>query len=82
MSLSKFDLLPKKWTRLLPIRTISEIDMEFTAFVSDPFRYQEVSDAVRKMYELGMSCHQISDSLGAEYKTIKRSLRWLGIVNK
>jgi transposase-like protein len=67
---------------LRPIRTISEVDLEFTAFVSDPFRYQEISDKVRQLYELGMNCHQISDSLGEEYKTIKRSLKWCGILDK
>jgi len=63
---------------LPPIRTISEIDLEFTLFVSEPFRYQEICEEAMRLYRLGMNCFQISKALSEEPKTIKRALRWGG----
>lgn len=50
--------------------------MEFTVFVSEPFRYQEIAEKVTQLYQLGMTRHQIAKSLGEEYKTISRALKW------
>ncbi|MCX6117525.1 MAG: hypothetical protein NT027_08290, partial [Proteobacteria bacterium] len=69
------------WTRLTPIRTTSEVPIEFSVFVSEPFRYQEISIKVQDLQKLGMNCHQISEALGEEYKTIKRAIRWLESLN-
>jgi len=66
-----------EWTRLQPIRTIAEIDLEFTAFTSEPFQYQRFSRKIKQMKDLGMKSSEIARSLGLEPKTVKRALSWI-----
>jgi len=59
-----------------PIRTISEIDLEFPVFTSELFLYQKISLKVKQLHKLGMNVNQISDSLKIDNKTIKKALKW------
>ena len=64
------------WTRLTPIRTVAEIDLEFPIFTQELFLYQKISPKVGELHNLGMNCHQIGKALGVDEKTVKKAIRY------
>jgi hypothetical protein len=62
------------WTRLQPIRTISEIELEFVIFTAEPFAFQSIGGEARRMRRLGMSLRAIGAALGVDEKTVRKAL--------
>jgi hypothetical protein len=65
------------WTRLQPIRTISRVDLDFTVFTQDSFRFQAIQAEASKMRRLGMSLRAIGAALGVDEKTVRKALAGL-----
>ena len=63
------------WTRLQPIRTVSEIDVEFVVFTTERFQFQRIGDEARRMRRLGMSLRAIGAAFGVDEKTVRKALR-------
>jgi len=62
------------WTRLQPIRTASEVPLEFAVFTHEPFVYQRVGPEVRRMRNLGMTLEAIGRAVGVDEKTVRKIL--------
>jgi hypothetical protein len=69
----RFQLL-RRWTRLRPIRTISEVALEFVVFTTEPFSYQRIAPEARKLRALGMTFRAIGHALGVDDKTVRKAL--------
>ena len=67
-------MLEKWWTRLQPIRTASEIPIEFAVFTQDPFAFQSIGAEASRMRRLGMSLRAIGGALGVDEKTVRKAL--------
>ena len=63
------------WTRLRPIRTLSELTFEFPVFPHEPFQYQQVAPEAAKLRRLGMTFRAIGNALGVDAKTVRKALR-------
>ena len=63
------------WTRLQPIRTASEIDLEFVVFTREAFQYQAIGPEADTMRRLGMSLRAIGAALGVDEKQVRKALR-------
>lgn len=72
------DSLPHKWRRLQPIRTVSEIEVDFAIFTSEPFGYQRIQGEARTMRKLGMSLRAIGAAMGVDEKTVRKALATKG----
>jgi len=59
---------------LQPIRTASEIDVEFVVFTREPFHFQRIRVEVARMRRLGMSLRAIGAALGVDEKTVRKAL--------
>ena len=66
--------LPQRWTRLQPIRTASELELDFAIFTSEPFGYHRIQAEARTMRKLGMSLRAIGAALGMDEKTVRKAL--------
>ncbi len=64
------------WTRLRPIRTLSEIRLEFEAYIGESHQYQRFAEEIYRLRSQGMTIRAIARSLGLEPKTVKRGLSW------
>ena len=51
------------WTRLQPIRTAGEVELEFVVFTREAFCWQRIRDEARRMAMLGMSGRAIGRAL-------------------
>lgn len=65
------------WTRLRPIRTVSEVELAFVVFTSEPFRFQRIAAEAHAMRMLGMSLRAIGAGLGVDEKTVRKALAGL-----
>jgi len=63
------------WTRLRPIRTVSQVEFEFVVFTQDAFQYQRIGPEADTMRRLGMSFRAIADALGVDEKQVRKALR-------
>ena len=63
-----------EWTWWEPIRTISEVPLEFTIPITKTFLFQSLSDAARSLKEKGLSYLAISKILGIDDKTVKKAI--------
>ena len=63
-----------KWTRLQPIRTVAEIELEFAVFPRGTFRYRDIAAEARRMRRLGMSLRAVGAALGVDEKTVRKAL--------
>jgi hypothetical protein len=62
------------WTRLQPIRTAGESEVEFALLTREPFHFQRIArDAVR-MRRLGLSLRAIGSALEVDDKTVRKAL--------
>jgi transposase-like protein len=59
---------------LQPIRTVSEVDVEFVVFTQEPFEFQRIRVAAARMRRLGMSFRAIGAALGVDEKTVRKAL--------
>ncbi|MBI2608308.1 MAG: hypothetical protein HYW47_01775 [Deltaproteobacteria bacterium] len=57
-----------------PIRTISEIDLDFPIFTEELFLYQKISPKAKQLFKLGMNYYQIGKALGVDEKTVKKAI--------
>src|SRR5258706_10745012 len=62
------------WTLLQPIRTASQIEVEFVVFTRDAFAYQRVAPEAQRLRRLGMSYRAIGAALGEDEKTVRKAL--------
>ena len=62
------------WTRLRPIRTVSDVDLEFVIFTTEAFGFQRIGPEARRMRRLGMSLRAIGAALGVDEKTVRKAL--------
>lgn len=65
----------QEWTRLQPIRTAAEVDLEFVVFTNEPFQYQQIAAEAWRMRQLGMSLRAIGRAFGVDEKTVRDALR-------
>ena len=65
------------WTRLQPIRTISQLDFDFAVFTQDAFRFQRIAAEASTMRRLGMTLRAIGATLGVDEKTVRKALAGL-----
>ncbi|MBX3131414.1 MAG: hypothetical protein KF718_32145 [Polyangiaceae bacterium] len=63
-----------------PIRTVTEIEVEFVVFTAEPFQYQQIADEARRMRRLGMSLRAIGTVLGVDEKTVRKAVAGVGDV--
>ncbi|HVW30435.1 MAG TPA: hypothetical protein VHC69_33995 [Polyangiaceae bacterium] len=63
-----------RWTRLQPIRTAAQVDLEFVVSTADAFGFQRIGGEARRMRRLGMSLRTIGAALGVDEKTVRKSL--------
>jgi hypothetical protein len=63
-----------RWTRLQPIRTVAEIDVEFVVFTTEAFQFQRIGVEARRMRRLGMSLRAIGAAFGVDEKTVRKAL--------
>ena len=61
-------------TRLQPIRTVSDIALDFVVFTRDLFPFQAIGHEARTMRRLGMTLRAIAVALGVSEKTIWKAL--------
>ena len=59
-------------TRLQPIRTASEIVVEFSIFTHEPFTYQRIGEEAQTLRRLGMTLEAIGRTLGVDEKTVRK----------
>jgi len=59
-----------------PIRTVSEIEFEFSVFTQETFLYQQISQEAKKLHRLGVNFHQIGKVLGVDEKTAKKAVSY------
>jgi transposase-like protein len=59
---------------LQPIRTVSEIEVEFAVFTTEAFGFQKIGPEARRMQRLGMSLRAIGVALGVDEKTVRKAL--------
>ena len=57
-----------------PIRTLAEIEFEFSVFTKEPFLFQEISDKAKRLHRLGMNFYKIGKALGVDEKTVKKAV--------
>ena len=70
------NILKKWWTRLQPIRTVSERPLDFAIFTRDPFAFQSFGGEASRMRRLGMSLRAIGAALGVDEKTVRKAIVW------
>ena len=63
-----------EWTWWKPIRTISEVPLEFTIPITKTFLFQSLSDAARGLKAKGLNYLAISKILGIDDKTVKKAI--------
>ena len=63
-----------EWTRLQPIRTAAEIEVEFVVFTSEPFEFHRIGAEAVRMRRLGMSLRAIGRAFGVDEKTVRKAL--------
>ena len=61
------------WTLSQPIRTLSEIDFDFSCQSRDLFKYQKIAPVVKKLARLGMSDANIAKQLGVDVRTVGKA---------
>jgi hypothetical protein len=64
-----------QWTRLRPIRTVAEIQLEFAVFTKEPFQFQRIVGEAQMMRRLGMSLRAVGAALGVDEKTVRNALQ-------
>jgi hypothetical protein len=64
----------KWWTRLQPIRTVSEIELDFVVFTQDLFPFQAIAAEAQAMRRLGMTLQAIARALGVSEKTVWKAV--------
>jgi transposase-like protein len=57
---------------------VSELEVEFAIFTSEPFGYQRIQTEARTMRQLGMSLRVIGVALGVDEKTVRKALATSG----
>ena len=63
------------WTRLQPIRTISQLDLDFVVLTRDAFRYQRIAAEAQTTRRVGTSLRAIAAALDVDEKTVRKALR-------
>jgi hypothetical protein len=63
------------WTRLRPIRTVGEIELEFAVFTREAFGLQRIAGEAGRLRRLGMSLRAIGSALEVDEKTVRKALR-------
>lgn len=63
-----------EWRWWEPIRTISEVPLEFTIPITKTFLFQSLSDLARGLREKGLSYLAISKILKIDDKTVKKAI--------
>lgn len=61
-------------TRLQPIRTVSEIELDFVVFTQDLFPFQAIAAEAQAMRRLGMTLQAIARALGVSEKTVWKAV--------
>ena len=61
-------------TRLQPIRTVSEIELDFVVFIQDLFPFQAIAAEAQAMLRLGMTLQAIARALGVSEKTVWKAV--------
>ena len=61
------------WTLSQPIRTLSEINLEFSCQSRELFKYQEIAPVVKKLVQLGINDRQIAKQIGVDSKMVKKA---------
>ena len=61
-------------TRLQPIRTVSEVELDFIVFTSQAFPFQAIATDAHAMRRLGMKLQAIAAALGVSQKTVWKAL--------
>ena len=64
----------KWWTRLQPIRTLSEIPLEFSIPLDKPSILQVISEAASKLRDQGFSFRKIAKLLLVDEKTVRTAI--------
>jgi len=62
------------WTRLQPIRTAGEIEVEFALLTLEPFNFQRIAPDAVRMRRLGLSLRAIGSALEVDDKTVRKAL--------
>jgi hypothetical protein len=62
------------WTRLQPIRTASELKLDFVVFTSEPFLFHRIAAEAHTLRKLGMSLRAIGAAVGVDEKTVRKAL--------
>jgi hypothetical protein len=60
-------------TRLQPIRTVSEIELDFVVFTQDLFPFQAIAAEAQAMRRLGMTLQAIARALGVSKDGVEGS---------
>jgi hypothetical protein len=63
-----------RWRRLQPIRTASELELEFVVFTSEGFQFRRIGAEARTMRGLGMTLRAIGAALGVDEKMVRKAL--------
>jgi hypothetical protein len=65
------------WTRLQPIRTASEVELEFVVFTREQFQLHRIAAEAPTLRRLGMSLRATGVALGVNEKTVRKALAGL-----